>query len=160
MSDTAPDVADAHDARGIANILIQMGIQDGRPLTPLQVVKLTYLCHGWMLGLYHQPLSAQPAEAWKYGPVIPDVYHEVKIHGRKPITMLIDFPKADLDFIQDDLVRQVYRAYEDFSGIQLSQITHEPGTPWYKIWHEYGRNTIIPNSLIEQHYASLVEQDE
>lgn len=137
-----------------------MGIQDERPLTPLQVVKLTYLCHGWMLGLYHQPLSAQPAEAWQYGPVIPDVYHEVKVHGRKPITTPIDFPKAELDFIESDLVQQVYRAYEDFSGIQLSQITHEPGTPWHRIWHEHGRNTIIPNSLIEEHYAGLAAEDE
>ena len=160
MPANAPDMPDAHDARGIANILIQMGIQDGRPLTPLQVVKLTYLCHGWMLGLYHKPLSAQPAEAWKYGPVIPDVYHEVKVHGRKPITAPIDFPQAELDSTESDLVQQVHKAYEDFSGIQLSQITHEPGTPWHKIWNEHGRNTIIPNSLIEEHYAGLAAENE
>ena len=154
------DTHETHDARGIANILITMGIEDLRPITPLQAVKLTYLCHGWMLGLYHRQLSAQPAEAWKYGPVIPDVYHEVKVHGRKPIMDSIDFPCADLDKIESDLVVQVHRAYQDFSGIQLSQITHEPGTPWHVIWHEYGRNTIIPNTLIEQHYASIVDENE
>ena len=160
MPDTVIDVADAHDARGIANILIKTGIQDRQPRTPLQIVKLTYLCHGWMLGLYHQSLSAQPVEAWQYGPVIPDVYDEVKSYGRKPITELIDFPLANFDFIEEDLVGQVYRAYEDFSGIQLSQITHEPDTPWHKIWNQYGRNTIIPNSLIEEHFAGLAASNE
>ena len=55
-----------HDARVIANALISRhGVNT---LTPLQVQKLTYLCHGWTLGLYSQPLSRQQVEAWRWGP--------------------------------------------------------------------------------------------
>ena len=160
MTVAAPDMSDAHDARGIASTLIEIGIQADRPCTPLQVVKLTYLCHGWMLGLYNRPLSAQPVEAWQYGPVIPDVYHAVKKHGREPIREPLDIPAAALDYHENDLVRQVDAAYQDFTGIQLSQITHEPGTPWHHIWTKFGRNTIIPNSLIREHYAELAAGDE
>lgn len=158
MADNATNksrVDDAHDARAIAGVLVKRGIEAHDALTPLQVVKLTYLCHGWMLGLYEARLSAQPVEAWQYGPVIPDVYHLVKSHRRNPIRQPLDFPDASLDERQADLVDQVYVAYQDFSGIALSHITHEPGTPWDEIWSKFGRNTIIPDSLIMAHFKEL-----
>ena len=38
----------------------------------MQVLKLVYYCHAWMLGLYGRPLIRQPIEAWRYGPVVPE----------------------------------------------------------------------------------------
>jgi len=143
-----------HDARSVANYLIRRGIErDAGPFTPLQVIKLTYLCHGWMLGLYGEPFSAQPVEAWKHGPVIPDVYHKVKIHGRLPIRKPLDFPFPEFDAREENLVTQVEDVYGGFTGIQLSQLTHEKDSPWFQIWHRFGRNTIIPNPLIQKHFA-------
>lgn len=154
-----PVPSSGHDARGVANFLIHQGIDGSHgPYTPLQVIKLTYLCHGWMLGLHDRPISAQPVEAWQYGPVIPDVYHRVKIHGREPIKQPLRFPIPEFDDLETDLVSQVIDAYGEFSGIQLSQMTHQPGTPWHKVWHQYGQNTIIPNHMIQQHFAGLASE--
>lgn len=148
----------AHDARAIANVLIRSGLDAGKPRDPLQVIKLTYLCHGWMLGLYERALSRQSVEAWRYGPVIPVVYHEVKRYGGKPITTeLMDFHE-NFDELEYDLIDQVSKAYVRFSGIELSQLTHAKDTPWYIIWHDRGQNSEIPNDLIRDHFSDLAEQ--
>lgn len=149
-----------HDARAVANFLIRSGIDGAKPRDPLQLIKLTYLCHGWMLGLYHRPLSAQPVEAWRYGPVIPDVYHGLKRYGNKPVSIVQDFPSSDFEELEADLIQQVFDAYLDFTGIQLSQLTHARGTPWHQIWHRTGRNSIIPNELIERHFVELAASSE
>ena len=153
-------MTDSHDARGIAKYLIRLGVEASTPRDPLQVIKLTYLCHGWMLGLYHSPLSAQPVEAWRYGPVIPDVYHGLKRYGSRSILSVRNFADEAFDELEDDLIRQVSKAYGGFTGVQLSQLTHAVGTPWYRVWSEKGRNSIIPNGLIEEHFAELANSHE
>ena len=67
-----------HDARAVANRLLQLAEEDGNQLTVMQILKLVYFCHAWTLALYDRPLIEQPIEAWRYGPVIPDVYHSFK----------------------------------------------------------------------------------
>src|SRR5713226_3390078 len=73
-------------SRVVANELIRLASEDGKSLTPLQIIKLTYIAHGWMLGLYQRPLVVDQIEAWKYGPVIPDLYHAMKDYGSGYVT--------------------------------------------------------------------------
>ncbi len=147
-----------HDPRGIANALIRLGIENAQPRDPLQIVKLTYLCHGWMLGLYHRRMSCDPVYAWQYGPVIPAVYEGVKRYGRKPVMTPIPCLEDSFGELENDLINQVFDAYCQFSGIDLSMMTHAQGTPWYKIWHQYGKNTLIPDELIEEHFSELADK--
>ncbi len=147
-----------HDARTIANALISRGLDAVKPRDPLQVIKMTYLCHGWMLGLYHRPMSKQAVEAWRYGPVIPVVYHAVKRYGRDPVLTLIRIPWLRganvFDPLEEDLIDQVFDVYGDFSGIDLSMMTHAQGSPWYETWYREGKNAVIPDTLIEEHFAA------
>lgn len=146
------------DARAIANALIRLGIEKGRPCDPLQVIKLTYLCHGWMLGLYHRPMSIQPVLAWRYGPVIPAVYHQVKRYGREPVRPLFRWSDGNFDDQENDVIRQVSDVYGRFSGIDLSMMTHAVGTPWHQVWHREGKNAEIPNPLIEEHFVAKLNE--
>lgn len=144
-----------HDPRGIANALIRLGRDNAQPRDPLQIVKLTYLCHGWMLGLYHRRMSSDPVYAWQYGPVIPAVYEGVKRYGRKPVLKLIPCPDDSFDELENDLIDQVFNVYRQFSGIDLSMMTHARGTPWHQIWYQNVRNARIPDELIEEHFSEL-----
>jgi antitoxin SocA-like protein len=76
----------AVQARVVANEFIRLAEADGRALTPLQVIKLAYIAHGWMLALYQRPLISDSIEAWKYGPVIPTLYHALKKYGAGSVT--------------------------------------------------------------------------
>ena len=56
-------------------------LRGDRPTTPLHVVKLVYLCHGWMLGIKGQPLIDEPIVTGRYGPVIQSVYDRYAVFG-------------------------------------------------------------------------------
>ena len=152
------------DARFVTNFLIKHA---DNPLTPLQAVKLVYFCHGWMLGLFQQPLLRQSVEAWPYGPVIPKVYSSLKRYGADLISEQIRINPAPrerpsgLNDLQEKLIEEVYRKYGHLSGVQLSTLTHRKGTPWHSIWYPSGKeawdragiNLVIPNELIERYFA-------
>ena len=152
-------MAHLHDARAIANVLIEKGQRDGRLFDPLQIAKLVYLCHSWMLGLHGRGLIRQNIYAWQYGPVVPRLYHSLKKYKSAPVTEPIKgIESADLDRPERDIIEQVYGIYGDFTGIQLSHITHEDGTPWDITWSTKGRDSVIPDELIKQHYEELYDE--
>ena len=146
-----------HDARAVANRLIEKSLEEGNFLTPLQIIKLVYFCHGWMLALYNRPLIKQSVQAWQYGPVVPELYRDLKDYGGDPVAEKIKVAEENFDELEADLIDQVYSKYGHLSGIDLSRLTHAPGTPWYEVWCQKGRYSSIPNSWIQQHYAEKAE---
>src|SRR5690606_31455479 len=73
------------DVMTVADDILRVAKAQGRALTPLQLMKLTYIAHGYALGSGVGDLFNSRIEAWKYGPVIPDLYHATKSYGRDPI---------------------------------------------------------------------------
>ena len=150
-----------HDSRAIANKLIGMAIEARNPLTPLQLIKLVYFCHGWMLGIYEKPLARDYVEAWRYGPVHRAVYRALKGYRDAPVDKLIaGISEEDFNGEEEDLMQQVYDAYGSLSGIRLSSLTHAPGTPWDTVWRTLGSNSFIPYELIQEHYAGMIKKDD
>lgn len=149
-----------HDARSVANELIRRASDAERPITPLQVQKLVYYCHAWMLGLYGQPLLKQRIEAWRYGPAVRDVYDSLRRYGREPVTQPIQHPDEHFDEREEDLITQVWEKYGHLSGPELSNMTHRIGTPWHQVWDRgrgswWGKNPTISNKLIREYYTRI-----
>ena len=144
-----------HDARSVANVMIQKGIDAGEPLTPLQIIKLTYLCQAWMLAMYGRPMFRQKVQAWQHGPVIPQVYHSVKHHGKNPVRTPIDAKPSIFSRNEKHILDEVYRVYGDFSGLELSSLTHVDGSPWHQVTNEYPfrHNHEISHARMEQYYG-------
>lgn len=147
------------DARLVANRFLELADADGRPLTPMQVLKLVYIAHGWSLGLNGRPLIEQPIEAWQYGPVIKDLYNAMKGFGggavRGPLPSAYGARADDLSSSDDALVRRVYSLYGQMSGVQLSRITHAQGTPWQQTYTPGSFGDIIDDGRIAEHYRRL-----
>lgn len=143
------------DARIVANRFLELARGQGRSLTPMQILKLVYIAHGWMLGLNRRPLISQPVEAWQYGPVVRDVYNGVRNNGRSPVESPMWAPEEKLDYVEDDMVQQVFKIYGQMDGIALSNITHMPETPWAKTYQHGQFGTVISNDLIGAHYQRL-----
>ena len=139
----------------VAEYILKLSQSENNPLTPMQVLKLVYISHGWQLGLYGRPLVDEPIEAWPYGPVIPSVYHEYKRFGSRFIDAVPAELPAGFDSSEASILTQVFKGYGRRSGISLSSLTHEPGTPWSITVKQSGIGAVISNDLIEDHYRRL-----
>jgi len=133
--------------------------EDTKSVTPMQLLKLVYLCHGWTLGLLGRPLVREPVQAWRYGPVFPELYHAIKDYRHSPVPTVPGAHPIDLDSSEESIIEQVCSGYGKWTGIQLSQLTHRRGSPWYVTWNESrgARNAEISSDLIEDHYRALAK---
>lgn len=163
----------AHDPKAVANYILECAQEDGEKISPMKLLKLTYLAHGWTLGLTGQPLITEHPEAWRYGPVIPSLYHDFKEYGHSPVDRWARWPDwsgdvptytvPKLSHASDmilSIIQKVWSTYKRYSGEQLSALTHQKGTPWYITWHEKGGKdrlgTDIADDLIQSHYEDRV----
>jgi len=141
----------------VANRFLDLAKEQGNPLTPMQLLKLVYIAHGWMLGVHSKPLINERVEAWQYGPVIPSLYGHLRDYRGAPVTRKLNslFDKGNLAKEEKDIIRDVYKAYKKYSGIQLSRMTHADGTPWALTYKPGSFGEVIPVDLIEDHYKRL-----
>ncbi|MDE2980806.1 MAG: DUF4065 domain-containing protein [Gemmatimonadota bacterium] len=144
-------------AQVVAEHIRWLRTEEGEPTTPLHLVKLVYIAHGWTLGLYGEPLIREAVEAWKYGPVIPAVYHRYKPFGGFHINLPTKSRKGDMSEDHQELVDLVEQGYRRFTAVQLSAMTHQEGSPWDITVKKHGlTNAVIPTSLIREHYSSML----
>jgi len=148
-----------HDSAVIANRFLTLAEEQSDTLTPMQLLKLVYIAHGWMLGLYGTPLIRDEVQAWEYGPVIPKLYSRTRKFKSSPVQGALDQrSRAALTPREQDLIEQIYDKYGHLSGPALSRITHAPGTPWASVYEPGSFGTSIPDDLIEDHYRRLASQ--
>ena len=147
------------DPKVIGNHILWLRGRDGLPTTALQLVKLVYICHGWMLGLLSEELVNEAVEAWQNGPVLRSLHAEYRRFGGYPI----DVPLAPQSLTDEQIkvIEAVHDVYKGYSGSQLSELTHRAGTPWQEIYHQDGGGAVIPSPLIRNHYRKVlgVEDD-
>lgn len=144
---------------GVAKALLEKVGNLHPAVTPMQLIKLVYISHGYMLGLHGRPLLDEPVEAWQYGPVVRSVYEAVRHYKSNPV-QTIEVPIGiELDKEEDAVLERVARTYGKFDGVTLSSATHKPGTPWSVTWKMWGRNSDISNDMIEHFYSNLLKQE-
>ena len=148
-----------HDARAVASEFINRAIDDGRPITQLQTLKLVYFAHAWMLAYHDRALVRQTFYAWRHGPVVPDVYHALKSYGWRPITERVGYV-SNRPYAGDELeiIDMVHETYGKFSGTYLSALTHGVGTPWDQVWQEGSRDIVISNQSIKEYYLDQLSE--
>ncbi len=57
------------DSIQVAHQILWIAYQPCKILTPMHLLRLVYISHGWMLAIYGRSLFHESVEAWKYGPV-------------------------------------------------------------------------------------------
>lgn len=125
-------------------------------VTNLKLQKVLYLIHMIYMGKNNgEPLINDTFQAWNYGPVVPELYREVKMYGNEPIrtgfyrTPIIEGTREAQE-IEDAckfLLMQPANRLVDF--------THRPGGAWEKCYVPSTRGISIPNNLIIQEYREL-----
>lgn len=166
-----------YSAKAIANMFIEKAKETGlRDLSPMKLQKLVYYAHGWHLAFADAPLIDDEVEAWEFGPVVVDLYHAFKKNGmshiEEPATELTFKEKFDIatPLIDPDdegargVIEEVWRVYSQYTSIQLSNMTHAPGTPWALISDRFNGNLPphqkMPNELIRETFLEKLKAAE
>ena len=161
-----------NNALSVANYIIDLASKDSTEIRQLLLMKLVYIAHGFSLAITGQSLlnsNYDRVEAWKYGPVIPSVYHSFKQYKNLPITEKTVIAKwnseqTDFDYctptLEDSQARKivdmVWKRYGGWTGPELVNLTHQKGTPW-SICYQENRNIEIPDEITKLYYQKIVE---
>lgn len=151
-------------AMPVANEFLGLADDDGRGLTMLQIIKLTYIAHGYYLGFTNEPLYTDDTIAWKYGPVIVGVYDMIsspKAFRQSPRVIRGKIAENEFPPVKDEfakaLIKRVWDVYGKYTGWQLTELTHRKNTPWYEVWQQEP-NGVIPVQSIARHYKEVIDR--
>ena len=163
-----------YSAKAIANYFLDKGDEDGILMSPMKVIKLVYLAHGWYLAFTEKPLIEDYVEAWTYGPVIPSLYHEFKMWGSFPINgrakerrglkkveATIEDKPENRSFPTIPFLDRIWTVYKKYTALELSALTHVEGTPWFTTMYESsynGKGATIDDSRIRDYYVKRLEK--
>lgn len=126
----------AYSAMQVANNFIRRA-QNGEiiNLTPMKLQKLMFFAQSWYLRLHNQRLINDEFIRWQYGPVIQSVYYEfsknrgTEIKHRAKNARGMDFD-SHLDAQDELFLDELIAAYGQYTGWQLSDMTHVQGGAW------------------------------
>lgn len=133
-------------------------------ITPLALQKLLYYSRAFFKAMYNEVLFLDKCQAWVYGPVYPEIYHQYKDFGYNPIEK--PFPDDENDFSELttreigflDAIVDIFGMY---SGSVLRQITHNE-QPWIEargsLLPNDRSNTVIDDDTIDSYFKRIVEE--
>lgn len=153
------------DARYLANYIIQYYEKKfGGQISPIKLQKSLYFCFAYWGGFvrkskmykneinelkFSEFLFPNKIEAWVYGPVVPEVYHELNLDNYKSDNIFCDaFVEDNINGILDDVLK-----CNDF---KLVDISHQD-----KCWQKHFKpkalfhNDEIPGEEIIAEYAKI-----
>ena len=148
----------------ISDYILMRAAGLGQRLTPFELIKRVVIAHGRYLACTGDPLIVDRIEAWKHGPVIPVLYHELKIYGDDPVPALRycgtptdKSPSREQSFNdvlsegEQYIIDGVVDDYKDWNMSQIYQLCHEEGSPW-KQCYTGGHGVEIPDYIIKEYY--------
>lgn len=154
------------DGRALANYILDCCDANGWEVTNLALQKLMYFCHAWMLVKYKAPLVRHPFEAWEFGPVLPYVYRDFKVHGDGRITTRArsldlqsgrrEVARLELEIDKREFLDALISFYGRLSAFDLVKMSHVTKGPWDQVWRHCGKanpGMRIENQLIEDFYS-------
>ncbi len=132
---------------------IDEGIAEG--ITNLKLQKILYFAQAASLALDHKPIFNDDIEAWKFGPVVPTVYHQYKEFGNQPLESVTS--SIDLDEATITLLKSVWDIFGKFSAAELVNITHNH-LPWREAFYSNTAKTIISQAVLEEYYKNFFSE--
>lgn len=135
-------------------------------ISNLKLQKVLYFIQAYFLTNKkdHSPCFNERIEAWDFGPVVPEAYHEYKQYGSGDIPTIESYISLDKDDIwnserikfQDNtitnedknLIDKVIDKFSDFSATDLVSLTHRQ-SPWIDAYAQHQNNEITLDAIRE-----------
>lgn len=156
------------DPRAAANLVLDIAEESNIPISNLALNKIVYFLHGIYLAANSKPLVDAKIEAWQYGPVFREIYHQFKVHADRPISnraTILDAETGEyvecrhnVEQIEYDQLRAWVLPYLNMRPAALVVLSHRGGSPWHNAWFHEGSvnpgmeitNDAIRNYFIDQ----------
>ncbi len=163
-----------YSPEAIANYFIDKALEDNIELPLTKLLKLVYLAHCWYYGYKDRPLIDEKFVAWEFGPVLQSLYYKLRNDNYKKSirSKIINFNGQNfvepVVYAHDnetlEILESVWHNYKNYSGKDLTNLSHEKGGPWDIVWNELGGrnipNAVIPNELIHEHFYNILASNE
>lgn len=116
----------------VAEFFIQLANQsEDDQMTNLKLNKLLYYAQGVFLARTGKPLFNDNLEAWRLGPVVPEVYRRYSVCGKNPISATEEsIDRSQFSDEEFETLLDVMREFGQYTGAALVSMTHKAGTPW------------------------------
>jgi uncharacterized phage-associated protein len=137
----------------VANEFIKIAIDKSKPITQITLFKLLYFVNAAYLVIYGNRLVKEDFYAWKFGPVIPELYEITRKYRQNPIEQYIH-KGNELDNDKNAIVciQSIYNYFADYSPFSLVEITHSIGGAWSKVYYSQDSRGIIKDEDIKDEY--------
>lgn len=132
----------AYSAVSVANSIIKLAKDKGiNDLTPMKIQKLMYFAQFFYLKNFEDGILIDDNFVrWRFGPVIPSLYYQLKNYGSNPVDDYIRQLSPDYEAIvymmskKDstswNFLDQVFDTFGHLDGIALSALTHRKYSSW------------------------------
>lgn len=149
----------------VARYIINYSNEHKQMITNLKLQKILYFVQADFLVNRSEPCFEECIEAWDFGPVVPDVYHEYKKYGNRALPYIkeyIDFRENIWDSkvisydenticIKDrEMINEMIDGCSKYTAGELVEITHNQ-SPWIEAYKS-GRNNVIENDKIRKFF--------
>jgi uncharacterized phage-associated protein len=132
--------------------------KNGIRLDNLKLACLIYFAHGWYLAIYNKPLINEFIQASKYGPKIKtlDMYLHYGNSAITPEYWHYNWKKERIkDKILNKFLEEFWEKYNNFTSIQLSNLSHDIKGPWNKTRNNYNFKMYISNEEIRNYFIKM-----
>jgi len=126
-------------------------------LSNLKIQKLLYIANMVYLAKNKNPLLDRQFEAWMYGPVIPILYHKLKIFGSDPVENIFRQYQDLENSNHKNIISEVYDELGTQEAATLVAITHRTGSGWDKHYDKGTFGCIITEQSILAEYQKLLD---
>lgn len=130
----------------------------GHSLTNLEIQKILYIADMNYIGQTGERLISEPFEAWSYGPVLPSLYHDLKIFGSDKVKRVGGHTSDISNTPQGRIIGKAYAALKDSSARDLVRNTHWEEGAWATVYSPGSRHVKISDEAMKNEYKKRIER--
>lgn len=141
-----------YSAVELARNILKMCVEDGHPISNLQLQKILYFVQVDFLKNTGRPIFSDQIEAWRFGPVVPNAYYEFCCFGGMAIPDIPRGPYANLLEKEEIRLSGLVNEKRKLSAWEMVEQTHREDGAWYRVYNKgKGNRMVISLDLIRNH---------
>lgn len=136
-------------ALDLAKYIVTKCINDGKPISNLQLQKILYYIQQEFLNTHNRAAFSDEIQAWQFGPVVPNVYYHFCGFGSMKITR--NFEEFSIENARDrSLIDEIVENKRELPPWELVRETHKKNGAWDKVYQGgIGNHKVIPIDIIK-----------